>query len=104
LQDILRTIHHAYYELYDDNREETKAVPDMKIVLPYVRRKVLEEVHVVFSGVVPTNTPLEKSKPYLVAKSLGAIIMDRVSENTTHIIAARLGTAKVNFTYSLTQL
>nr|CAH0099104.1 unnamed protein product [Daphnia galeata] len=95
LQDILRTIHHAYYELYDDNREETKAVPDMKIVLPYVRRKVLEEVHVVFSGVVPTNTPLEKSKPYLVAKSLGAIIMDRVSENTTHIIAARLGTAKL---------
>ena len=104
LQDILRTIHHAYYELYDDNREETKAVPDMKIVLPYVRRKVLEEVYIVFSGVVPTNTPLEKSKPYLVAKSLGAIIMDRVSENTTHIIAARLGTAKVNFTYSSTEL
>lgn len=99
LQDILRTIHHAYYELYDDNRkngEETKTVPDMKIVLPYVRRKVLEDVHIVFSGVVPTNTPLEKSKPYLVAKSLGAIIMDRVSETTTHVIAARLGTAKLN--------
>ncbi len=98
LQDILRTIHHAYYELYDDNRkmgDETKAVPDMKIVLPYVRRKVLEKVHIVFSGVVPTNTPLEKSKPYLVAKSLGAVIMDRVSETTTHVIAARLGTAKV---------
>ena len=99
LQDILRTIHHAYYELYDDNRkktEESKGVPDMKIVLPYVRRKVLEEVHIVFSGVVPTNTQLEKSKPYLVAKSLGAVIMGRVSEKTTHIIAARLGTAKVN--------
>lgn len=98
LQDILRTIHHAYYELYDDNRkqrDESKAVPDMKIVLPYVRRKVLEKVNIVFSGVVPTNTPLEKSKPYLVAKSLGAVIMDRVTENTTHLIAARLGTAKV---------
>ncbi len=101
LQDILQKVHGAYYELYDDNRggngEETKAVPDMKIVLPYVRRKVLEEVHVVFSGVVPTNTSLEKSKPYLVAKSLGAVIMSRVSEKTTHIIAARLGTAKVNY-------
>lgn len=98
LQDILRTIHHAYYELYDDNRkqrDESKAVPDMKIVLPYVRRKVLEKVNIVFSGVVPTNTPLEKSKPYLVAKSLGAVIMDRVTEITTHVIAARLGTAKV---------
>jgi RNA polymerase II subunit A-like phosphatase len=99
LQDILRNIHGAYYELYDGNQEngdETKAVPDMKIVLPYVRRKTLKEVHVVFSGVVPTNTPLERSKPYLVAKSLGANIMTRVSEETTHIIAARLGTAKVN--------
>jgi hypothetical protein len=54
LQDILRKIHRAYYELYDDNQEngeEIKAVPDMKIVLPYVRRKTLKEVHVVFSGV-----------------------------------------------------
>jgi RNA polymerase II subunit A-like phosphatase len=89
----------VYRYIYRKKGEETKAVPDMKIVLPYVRRKVLEKVHVVFSGVVPTNTPLEKSKPYLVAKSLGAVIMDRVSENTTHVIAARLGTAKVNFVF-----
>lgn len=98
LQDILRTIHHAYYQMYDDNckqKEEVKTVPDMKIVLPYVRRKVLENVTIVFSGVIPTNIPVEKSKPYLVAKSLGAIITDRVTETTTHIVAARLGTAKV---------
>ena len=95
LQDILRTIHHAYYELYDESRKKGEAVPDMKIVLPYARRKVLAKVQVVFSGVVPTNTPLEKSKPYLVASSLGADVMDRVSETTTHVIAARLGTVKV---------
>lgn len=43
------------------------------------------------------NVPHEKSKPFLVAKSLGAVVMDRVTEETTHIIAARLGTAKVGF-------
>ena len=95
LQYVLRTIHHAYYELYDESRKKGEAVPDMKIVLPYARRKVLAKVQVVFSGVVPTNTPLEKSKPYLVARSLGADVMDRVSETTTHVIAARLGTVKV---------
>ena len=95
LQYILRTIHHAYYELYDESRKKGEAVPDTKIVLPYARRKVLAKVQVVFSGVVPTNTPLEKSKPYLVASSLGADVMDRVSETTTHVIAARLGTVKV---------
>ena len=100
LQDILRTIHHAYYQIYDDNckqKEGAKDVPDMKKVLPYVRRKVLEDVNIVFSAVIPTNTSVEKSKPYLVAKSLGALIMDRVTEKTTHVIAARIGTFKVNY-------
>lgn len=50
-----------------------------------------------FDVQVPTNEPLEKSKPYLVAKSLGATVMDRVTAETTHLIAARLGTAKVGF-------
>ena len=31
----------------------------------------------VFSGVVPTNVPLDKSRPYYVAKSLGANVSDR---------------------------
>ena len=98
LQDILRTIHHAYFVMYDDNikKNESKLpVPDMKCVLPYVRRKVLEKMHIVFSGVVPTNVPLDKSKPYLVAKSLGATVSNKVTEKTTHLIAARLGTTKV---------
>ena len=82
--------------MFDDNcKQEVKTVPDMKKVLPYVRRKVLEKECVVFSGVVPTNVSLEKSKPCLVAKSLGAAVMDRITEKTTHVIAARLGTNKV---------
>lgn len=56
-QDILRTIHEAYYEMYDDNlKKGSKAVPDMKLVLPYVRRKVLSNVRVVFSGVVMSTS------------------------------------------------
>jgi len=97
LQDILRTIHHAYFVMYDDNLKKTNSkstVPDMKCVLPYVRRKVLEEIHIVFSGVVPIHIKLEKSKPYLVAKSLGANVSKEVTEKTTHLIAARLGTTK----------
>ena len=99
LHDILGTIHRAYYEIYDEmvqkeGKNSKKEVPDMKRILPYVRRKVLQDVSLVFSGVVPTNVQQEKSRPYLVARSLGASIMDAVTESTTHIIAARLGTAK----------
>lgn len=41
--------------MYDNNlkvKAKSEAVPDMKKVLPYARRKVLENVKVVFSGVV----------------------------------------------------
>lgn len=102
LQDILRTIHHAYYEIYDEKDKKTE-VPDMKRILPYARRKVLQNVRIVFSGVVPTNVQQDKSRPYLVARSLGAFIMSEVNESTTHVIAARLGTAKViEWYYSIT--
>ena len=51
LEVILRTIHTAYYDLYDQMREEkdspstsssssSSSVPDLKTVIPYVKRKV----------------------------------------------------------------
>jgi len=72
---------------------------DLKSVIPYVKRKVLENTRVVFSGVVPTHVPLEKSKAYMIAQSLGAKVLKdiRVKDKVaTHLIAARGGTAKVN--------
>lgn len=95
LEDILKTVHKAYYDLYDQ-MGSGPAVPDLKTVIPYVKRKVLQGVRLVFSGVVPTQVPLDRSKPFLLAKSLGASIYECVDEKTTHLVAARLGTAKVS--------
>ena len=59
----------------------------------------------VFTGVVPTNVPLEKSKAWRTAISLGARvtpdIVQRKQPNeiglfTTHVIAARHGTQKAH--------
>ncbi|KAL1482804.1 hypothetical protein MTO96_033530 [Rhipicephalus appendiculatus] len=75
LEEILRTIHCAYYAIYDQmTSEEGGRIPDLKHVVPYVRRKVLKGVHIVFSGVVPMNQPAEKSRAWQVAKSLGATV------------------------------
>ena len=63
-----------------------------------------------FSGVVPVEFKLEKSRAYTVARSLGAYVSDKIipppvagsastsreALPTTHVVAARLGTAKVN--------
>ena len=52
LEDILKTIHKAYYDLYD---QSSVPAPDLNTVIPYVKRKVLTGVVIVFSGVVPTQ-------------------------------------------------
>jgi len=97
LEDILKTIHQAFYDLYDQSQSDSKVpAPDLKTVIPYVKRKVLAGVVLVFSGVVPTHVPVERSKPFLLAKSLGASVRSSIDRSTTHLVAARVGTAKVN--------
>jgi len=97
LEDILKTVHQAFYDLYDQSQSDSKVpAPDLKTVIPYVKRKVLAGVVIVFSGVVPTHVPVERSKPFLLARSLGAVVKSSIDKTTTHLVAARVGTAKVN--------
>ncbi|CAG9765868.1 unnamed protein product [Ceutorhynchus assimilis] len=94
LEDILRRIYKVYYELLD-NMESGK-IPDLKRVIPFVKRKVLNGCKLVFSGLVPTHYKLEQSKAFQVAKSLGAEVQADLDDETTHLVAVRPGTAKVN--------
>ena len=107
LEDILVTVHKAFYDMYDQlkSKGEDAEKPDMKNILPYVKRKVLKGKNLLFSGVFPMNVPLEKSRAYHVAKMLGANVQTdfvpkakdglNKSDYTTHVVAARLGTIKV---------
>lgn len=94
LEEILKNIHSAFYEDYD--KMEAGEVPDLKKVIPAVKARVLKDCRLVFSGLVPTHIKLEQSKAYKVAKSLGAEVTQDLEKNTTHLVAMRLGTAKVN--------
>ena len=105
LEDVLIKVHKAFFEFYDQlqtkDDEAKKEIPDLKTVIPYMRRKVLKGAHIVFSGVYPTNQPPQRSRAYRIAKSLGADIQVTFvgpgSENsTTHVVAAKAGTVKVN--------
>ena len=104
LEDILTRVHCAYFNLYDQMKNKRDKVPDLKNIIPYVKRKVLKGVNIVFSGVVPTNTPMEQHRAFITAKALGANIQSGfvprreggIADATTHVIAAKLGTVKVN--------
>ena len=106
LENVLQRIHTAFYKVYDQLKQTTpdETGPDLKSIIPYVRKKVLKGFNIVFSGMFPTNQPPEKSRAYCVATALGAniqpVLVARSGDNdtnaTTHMVAARIGTSKVN--------
>jgi RNA polymerase II subunit A-like phosphatase len=118
LEEALRKVHTQYYdicprELTDlqggrvaqlrvaqTNRQSLPAsrdmamVPDIKVLLPQVKRTVLAGVVIVFSGVVPLGADIQISEPALQAKAYGARVEERVSRKITHVVAAKPRTAK----------
>ena len=79
--------------------------PDIRVILPELRRQTLKGCSIVFTGVIPTNCPLEKSKAWKTAVSLGARVTSHIigkeddGSRTTHVIAARHGTHKAHKAY-----
>lgn len=75
LEVILKQIHTRFYSIYD----ETKEIPDLKIIVPKIRSEVLKNCYLVFSGLVPTNMKLQQSRAYFIAKSLGAEVSQNIN-------------------------
>ncbi|KAL4705546.1 hypothetical protein ACJJTC_006874 [Scirpophaga incertulas] len=96
LEDILKRIHKHFYEEYEKSGKGQ--IPDLKHVIPAVKERVLKGAKLVFSGLVPTHQRLDTSKAYQVARSLGATVTPDYTPDTTHLVAVRPGTAKVNAT------
>lgn len=71
-------------------------IPDLKTLVPKMRSEVLVGKTLVFSGLVPNQIKLEKSRAYLIARSLGANVTQQLTDETTHLVASTAGTFKVN--------
>ncbi|XP_039181340.1 RNA polymerase II subunit A C-terminal domain phosphatase [Crotalus tigris] len=102
LEEILVRVHTDYYSKYDKYvRKETDELPDIRKIVPELKQKVLSDVTILFSGLYPTNFPIEKTREHYHAIALGAKITKTLELNEddpnkpTHLIAARAGTEKV---------
>ncbi|EWC48229.1 hypothetical protein DRE_02333 [Drechslerella stenobrocha 248] len=72
-----------------------KNVPDVKHIMPRMKRRAFDNTVLVFSGVIPLGVDVQSSDISQWAKSFGAIVVDGVSSSVTHVVAARTRTAKV---------
>ncbi|XP_062933055.1 RNA polymerase II subunit A C-terminal domain phosphatase isoform X2 [Cynocephalus volans] len=102
LEEILVRVHTDYYAKYDRYlSKEVEEAPDIRKIVPELKSKVLADVAIIFSGLHPTNFPIEKTREHYHASALGAKILTQLvldpdaSDKATHLIAARAGTEKV---------
>ncbi|KAK7083969.1 RNA polymerase II [Halocaridina rubra] len=116
LEDILVKIHQTFFQEYEKAGSHSStmpakgdSLPDLKSLVPKVRKDVLKRVNIVFSGVVPQQVKLRDSKAYQIATCFGASVSERLvikakgdadrnskTPYTTHLVAANLSTEKVH--------
>ncbi|XP_065788335.1 RNA polymerase II subunit A C-terminal domain phosphatase isoform X2 [Muntiacus reevesi] len=102
LEEILARVHSDYYAKYDRFLSgESAEAPDIRKIVPELRSRVLADVAIIFSGLHPTNFPVERTREHYHARALGARILTQLvldpddPARPTHLIAARAGTEKV---------
>ncbi|XP_024082343.1 RNA polymerase II subunit A C-terminal domain phosphatase [Cimex lectularius] len=93
LESILKRVHKRFYRNYD---KKIEGGADVKKVIVEERSEVLKGCEIVLSGLVPLKVPLDESVAAQMAMKLGATIAQELGPNTTHLIAAVKGTAKVH--------
>ncbi|KAL2829706.1 hypothetical protein BDW59DRAFT_141853 [Aspergillus cavernicola] len=117
LSKRLEDIHSKFFDEYDTKRArglggrvaalrgekalskekdvDLKLVPDVKDIMPHLKRRILGGVVIVFSGVLPLGTDTQNADISLWAKSFGVVIAHKINMRTTHLVAGRNRTAKV---------
>lgn len=102
LEEILARVHSDYYARYDRYlRGEAPEAPDIRKIVPELKSRVLADVAIIFSGLHPTNFPVEKTREHYHATALGAKILTQLvldpdaPDRATHLIAARAGKGRL---------
>lgn len=79
-----------------DVHDTHKRIPDVAVIMHGIKSRVLGDVHLVFSGVVPLGVNIHTYDTVIWAKSFGAKVSENITKKTTHVIASpERRTAKV---------
>ena len=105
LSEILVRVHRTFFKQLEA-QSASRQLPDLKVIVPAMRQKVLKGCNIVFSSVFPTNMPPEQSRMWKVATALGAKVSAQIISKskeeqgkgraTTHLVAAKVGTTKMH--------
>ncbi|KAI8615578.1 HAD-like domain-containing protein [Chytriomyces sp. MP71] len=88
--DRLTRLHAAYYAAPDPT------CGDVRVLLDAMRTNVLADCVLVLSGIVPVGMDPERHETVRLSRMFGAQVARDVDDETTHVVAAKLGTDKVH--------
>lgn len=110
LQTILDEIHSQWFTRWDSMVADRAATveaggavsesppekPNVTEIISELKAKVFRNCELVFSSLVPLGGELEDSEYFWMAMEFGATCAKDLKAETTHVVAAKNGTAKVN--------
>jgi BRCA1 C Terminus (BRCT) domain len=99
--DVLMWLHERYYQHNNESGDDA-ARPSVPEILASMRREVLRGCNVVLSGLIPIhkqNSTAESDRPrppiVRYVEDLGGRILNSVTSEATHVVAAKDGTDKI---------
>ncbi|KAJ9476591.1 RNA polymerase II subunit A C-terminal domain phosphatase [Pseudozyma hubeiensis] len=100
VQSILEDLHTQWYTAYDSMQPSSSSTVQKPSVVDLIgarKAKVLSNCTIVFSSMIPFGHDPEKSDLWAMAREFGATPASEIEPGkTTHVVAARPGTAKVH--------
>ncbi|TFK56764.1 hypothetical protein OE88DRAFT_1670218 [Heliocybe sulcata] len=106
VHQLLSEVHQRFYNNYDASqcnqssgnrsRRGDFISYDVKDIIPRLRMRTLEGVHILFSSVIPLDTDPQSTEIWRMAYAFGAQCHTELSSQVTHVVAAKRGTAKVD--------
>lgn len=89
---VLTDVHDEFYLQVDQGNPE----PHVANILPEIKRNVLKDCTLVFSGVIPLHYRPYEATIWKMATAFGATCLEELTGKVTHLVAANAGTSKVN--------
>jgi BRCT domain type II-containing protein len=91
--DLMRRVHSRFYKERDSKSKKSK-VANTSRILPSLRRKILQGVKILFSGIFPTTVKPRGHHLWIDAEEFGATCTTEFTSDVTHVVAGIEGTDK----------
>ncbi|KAJ3270446.1 Carboxy-terminal domain (CTD) phosphatase [Terramyces sp. JEL0728] len=93
ISTILHQLHTEYYERFTQNAP----LPNVGLILPSLRKSVLQNVHIVFSGIIPLVQDVRTHELWIQAQQFGATCHHELNSTVTHVLAKKASFTNIDW-------